>query len=503
MLSMETVSKIRRQHIVDGVSIRELSRKFNFSRNTVRKYVRDGVSEPKYVQSTPRSSRRLIEHEVRLKNLYEADLQRPLRERRTMQGLYEQLVVDGYEGSYDTVRRYILRLKDKNVASKGYIPLAFDAGDALQFDWSQEFITLNGEDKKVYVGHFRLCHSRKSFVIAYFHESQEMVLDAFNKAFSFYNGVPNRVIIDNPKTMVLTVGKGKERVFHPRFLALMSHYAVEPIACTPASGWEKGQVERQVQTLRSQFFTPKLSFDNLEDLNTHLHLRCEALGAKSHPEDKTRNIDEVFQEEHQKLRAVGQAFDGYTERSVRVSHTSLVRFDTNSYSVPCEYVGSSLSLRAYAHKIVLCSRHQLVAEHPRCFERHKKFFSLWHYLPLLQHRPGGLRNGAPFKDWDIPKPLAMIWEHYRKQSGGDRDFVELLTLYQRHGHEAVEMACQLAIEYKTLQLSAIIALLHDLTEPSCPKEMAAETVSYPQLQLPLEANCHRYDQLLPSGEHAA
>lgn len=67
-----------------------------------------------------------------------------------MQGLYEQLVVDGYEGSYDTVRRYILRLKDKNVASKGYIPLAFDAGDALQFDWSQEFITLNGEDKKVY-----------------------------------------------------------------------------------------------------------------------------------------------------------------------------------------------------------------------------------------------------------------------------------------------------------------------------------------------------------------
>lgn len=62
-------------------------------------------------------------------------------------------------------------------------------------------------------------------MVAYFHESQEMVLDAFNKAFSFYDGVPNRVIIDNPKTMVLTVGKGKERVFHPRFLALMSHYS--------------------------------------------------------------------------------------------------------------------------------------------------------------------------------------------------------------------------------------------------------------------------------------
>ena len=89
----------------------------------------------------------------------------------------------------------------------------------------------------------------------------------------------------------------------------------------------------------------------------------------------------------------------------------------------------------------------------------------------------------------------MIWQHYRRQPGGDRDFVELLTLYHQHGHDAVLMACELAVEYGTLQLSAIIALLHDLTEPACLKEMATEAVSYPQLQRPPEANCHRYDQL--------
>ena len=80
------------------------------------------------------------------------------------------------------------------------------------------------------VAHFRLCHSRKPFVVAYPGESQEMVLDAFVRALSFYGGVPRRVIIDNPKTMVTYVSRSKDRVFHPRFLALTNHYVMEPVA---------------------------------------------------------------------------------------------------------------------------------------------------------------------------------------------------------------------------------------------------------------------------------
>ncbi len=97
-----------------------------------------------------------------------------------------------------------------------------------------------------------------------------MVLDAFVRALTFYGGVPRRVIIDNPKTMVTYVSRSKDRIFHPRFLALMNHYVMEPVACTPASGWEKGQVENQVQFLRSRLFTPKLAFDDLEGLNAWL-----------------------------------------------------------------------------------------------------------------------------------------------------------------------------------------------------------------------------------------
>ena len=500
---METVSKVRRWVKADGMSIKEVCRRTGLSRNTVRKYLRDENAVPEYRMTKERGSRRLLEHEVHLKGMYEADLLRSVRERRSMQGLYEALVVDGYTGSCDTVRRYIVRLKGSSTSvGQGYIPLEFDAGDALQFDWSHEVVVLGGIEQKIRVAHFRLCHSRKPFFVAYLRESQEMVLDAFNRAFAFYGGVPRRVIIDNPKTMVAFIGKGKERIFHPRFLACMSHYAIEPVACTPASGWEKGQVESQVKTVRSQVFTPKLYFDRLEDLNAHLEARCEALAAKPHPEAKTRSVADVFSEEQSTLRPLGRPFDGYSERQVSVNGYCLAQFDTNLYSVPCQYARHPVSLRAYANKIIISDGKEVIAEHARCFDKHQKCFCIWHYLPLFEQRPGALRNGAPFKHWVMPAALRMIWEQYRDQPGGDRDFIELLTLSQKHGQDAVGMACELAVEYGTMQLSAIIALLHDLTEPESARELAVEAVSYPQLQLPPEANCHRYDQLLSTGEAA-
>ena len=132
-----------------------------------------------------------------------------------------------------------------------------------------------------------------------------MVLDAFNQALCFYGGVPRRVIIDNPKTMVSFIGKGKGSDFSPAFSGSDEPYAIKPVACTPASGWEKGQVENQVKVLRKQIFAPKLKFDTLADLNAHLRARCHTLGAKPHPEVKSETIDAVFAQEQEALRPVG------------------------------------------------------------------------------------------------------------------------------------------------------------------------------------------------------
>ena len=103
-----------------------------------------------------------------------------------------------------------------------------------------------------------------------------MVFDAHNRAFAFFKGSCTRGIYDNMKTAVETVFIGKDRQFNRRFLRMCGHYLVEPTACTPASGWEKGQVENQVGVVRERFFTPRLRVASYEELNAWLLDRCVA-----------------------------------------------------------------------------------------------------------------------------------------------------------------------------------------------------------------------------------
>jgi len=104
------------------------------------------------------------------------------------------------------------------------------------------------------------------------------VFDAHARGFAFFGGVPLRGIYDNMKTAVTTVFVGKERVFNRRFLVMANHYMVEPTACSPAAGWEKGQVENQVQTIRGRFFQPRLRFASIQEFNGWLEGRVPALG---------------------------------------------------------------------------------------------------------------------------------------------------------------------------------------------------------------------------------
>lgn len=148
----------------------------------------------------------------------------------------------GYNGAYDSVQRFVKSWKSGNHGPKlteAFVPLQFQPGDACQFDWSQEQVELGGVLQTIKVAHFRMAYSSQMFVVAYPREMQEMVLDAHSRAFAFFGGVPARLIYDNLKTVVDAVYVGKERQFNRRFLTLANHYLFEPVACTPASGWEK------------------------------------------------------------------------------------------------------------------------------------------------------------------------------------------------------------------------------------------------------------------------
>jgi len=349
---METLGKLRRRHLVKGESISAIARDTHLSRNTVRKYVAAAIDEPRYVRKR-QPFPQLGPFRDTLVAWLERESQRPVRERRTAKRLFEALQQEGYGGGYDSVRRFVKRWKQaqRPAVTQAFVPLAFAPGAKYQFDWSHEVVELDGVIQTVKVAHFRLCYSRRPFVVAYPRETQEMVFDAHNRAFAAWGGVPLAGIYDHPKTVVDAILVGKERQFNRRFLALMNHFAVEPIACTPAAGWEKGQVENQVGTLREWLFTPRLQFAGFADLNDWLARRCQDLEQRLHPEQKDHTIGQLFEEERAVLRPFTAAFDGYVEHTLRVSSTCLVNYDRNRYSVPAAYAGKPVSLRAYAERI--------------------------------------------------------------------------------------------------------------------------------------------------------
>ena len=187
------------------------------------------------------------------------------RERLTLIRLFEELRALGYAGGYDAVRRYARSWGREHASQTAavFVPLSFAPGEAYQFDWSHEIVLMNGVTVTVKVAHLRLCHSRMMFVRAYPRETQEMVFDAHERAFAFFRGACTRGIYDNMKTAVETVFVGKDRQYNRRFLQMCAHHLVDPVACTPASGWEKGQVENQVGLVRERFFTPQASGEEL------------------------------------------------------------------------------------------------------------------------------------------------------------------------------------------------------------------------------------------------
>jgi transposase len=77
---------------------------------------------------------------------------------------------------------------------------------------------------------------------------------------------------------VETILVGKDRLYNRRFLQMCSDYLVDPVACTPASGWEKGQIENQVGLVRERFFTSRLRFKTYDEMNAWLLDKSIAAG---------------------------------------------------------------------------------------------------------------------------------------------------------------------------------------------------------------------------------
>jgi transposase len=495
MLVVETIGRIRREHLVKGKSIKEIARDLKISRNTVRKILRSGETSFSYereVQPRPRLGR----WKADLDRMLTANTETSARERLTLIRLFEELRTLGYEGGYDAVRRYA-RTWSREHASQtaaAFVPLSFAPGEAYQFDWSHEIVVMSGVTVTVKVAHVRLCHSRMMFCRAYPRETQEMVFDAHERAFAFFRGACTRGIYDNMKTAVETIFIGKDRQYNRRFLQMCSHHLVDPVACTPASGWEKDQVENQVGLVRERFFTPRLRVKTYDELNAWLTDKCVAYAkVHPHPERPDQTVWDVFEEERPNLVPYRGRFDGFHALPASVSKTCLVRFDNNKYSVNASAVGRPVDIHAYADRIVVRQDGRVVAEHARRHGRGETIYDPWHYVPVLARKPGALRNGAPFKDWVLPAALERVRRKLAGSDDGDRQMVAILATVLTDGLPAVEAACAQAMSEGVHSSDVVINILTRQRDPG-----PAATILTPdalRLRHAPVADCARYDQL--------
>lgn len=497
---MNLLGKVRRLHYRDGLNLSEIERRTGLTRKTIRKWLKapEGV-EPNYRRKVGET--KIGPFAERLVKMLEMDARRPVRDRRTALKLHAELKQLGFDGDYSRVTEFIRKWREGGGAAvtKAFVPLQFAPGEAHQFDWSEEHLIIGGVWRKLTVAHLKLCYSKTFVIQAYPAQSHEMLFDAHARAFAALGGIPRRGIYDNMKTAVDKVKKGKARVVNTRFAAMASHYLFDPDFCNVASGWEKGVVEKNVQDSRRRIWQEAgtLRFGSFAELNAWLLARCQALWQEVRHPEYALSVAEMLEHEQPHLMPMVSAFDGYVEEPGRVSSTCLVTAARNHYSVPCELAGKLISKRFYPERIEVVFDEVVMASHPRLFERGQTRYDWRHYLPLVERKPGVLRNGAPFAE--MPEPLVRLQRLLLRREGGDRVMSQMLAVVPKAGLDTVLVAVELVLESGVVSVEHVLNVIARLNQAPLPESVPTTL----QVKEAPVADTGRYDRLrTQEADHA-
>ena len=501
MISVERREQIRRAYFVENKSIRKIARELHCSRDTVKKAIASPEGEP-YTLTRPRSAPVLGSYTTRIDELMAESEQMPRKQRYTGHKIYELIQAEGYTGSESGVRRYIGQRRREKRRPKVYLPLEFDPGTDGQVDWGEAVAIIAGERVTVQVFVMRLNYSRKLFVRAYPTQKQECFFDGHVQAFHFFDGIPHRISYDNLKTAVLRILEGRNRQEQRTFVVFRSHYLFESHFCTPGKGNEKGGVESDVGFGRRNFLVPIPRVDSFAELNELLLARCQANDGRT-VDGQAHPIGEMWAQERPRLRSLPERdFDCCVVRSVTLNGYGQIQFETNRYSVPADKARRNLVLKAYPFRVHILDQNEVIASHPRCYQRKQDVLDPLHYLPLLAERPGAFDYTKPIRRWreTWPPVYETLLSHLREQwpdGRGVREFVRILNLHREYPAEQIEQAVEQALAYGCPHADGVTLCLHQLTEPE-PILLSLDLSAHPELlsvaaEVP-DLAC--YDQLL-------
>ena len=446
MYRVEVYLRVRRAVMVEGMSVREAARTFGLHRDTVRKMLAYSVPPGYRRQSQPRRPK-LESYTGVIDRILGDDLAVPRKQRHTAKRIFERLRDEyGFGGGYTIVKDYVRehRLQTREM----FVPLSHPPGHA-QCDFGEALVVIGGVEQKAHCFVMDLPHSDGCFVKAYPAETTEAFLDGHVSAFTFLGGVPRSILYDNTRLAVAKIlGDGRRRRTRA-FTGLQSHYLFDDRFGRPGKGNDKGKVEGLVGYARRNFLVPIPSFKNFDALSTYLEQRClERTDARLR--GHTESIGQRMERDLEALLPLPPvAYEACDRQAGRVSSLSLVRYRTNDYSAPVAYGHRDVLVKGYVDQVIISCGPEIIARHPRSYERHDFVYDPIHYLPLLEQKTGALDQAAPLQGWELPEEFAALRRLLEARMGrrGKREYVQVLrlleTLSQREVHTAVRDALRL------------------------------------------------------------
>jgi hypothetical protein len=409
----------------------------------------------------------------------------------------------GYRGCYGQVQRYLLKHRRRH--RETFIPLGHLPGQRLEADFGHIHVDFPDGRRLVPFLVTTWAYSNAPFVLALPFERTEAILAGMVAAFEFFGCIPKEVWWDNPRTVATLILQGRQRQLHPRYAALASHYAFDPLFCMPARGNEKPDAEGTVKAVQRRFATPVPRVADLAALNADFRHRCVA--------ERERIVQSLFgpfkigarfaEEQATAAPLPNTCFDACVIRpAVAVDKYQTVAFDCNRYSVPRPFAFQTVTVKGFIDRVVIVAAGQAIATHSRCLRRGTVVLDPIHYLATLGRKPGALDHTPVYRDWDLPACFAAfraeLEEHHGAEAGARR-FVRVLQLLGEHPLDRVRRAVEACQLDHVMSAEAVIERTRGFASMESPVRSSShavgDAISTSQVDVPLP-DLSRFNQLL-------
>ena len=456
---MEKWSEIRRRVLVDGLSKRAACRAFDIHWDTLQKIL-DHPEPPGYRRTAPRPHPKLGPFLPVIHQILEDDKKAPKKQRHTGQRIFDRLRAEhGYRGGLTTVKDAVRAWRRRT--AEVFVPLAHPPGEA-QADFGQAEVMLDGRAATVAVFVMTLPYSDAVFTCAFPRECTEAFLEGHVRAFEFFGGVPRRISYDNSRIAVARITGPRDRKLTGEFLRLESHHLFKDHFCLVRRPNEKGHVETLVGFARRNFLVPvPLAHGGLEGLNARLEADCRADLSRRLRGKPATKAELLAEERASMLPLPAETFLAARVEQPRADSLSLVRFDTNDYSVPTAYAHHKVMAVGTIDTVRVVVGDRVVAEHRRCWDRERVTYDPVHYLALLERKPGALDFAAPLEGWELPVCFGVLRRRLEAEFGGPgtRRFIKVLRLLEWASPRDLTRAVERALELGVADADAVRLIL--------------------------------------------